>query len=88
MEKANLDEYSVTMRMMFQIFSLGEDLFLENYINYMKNFIHFSKVNAPPKDKQSMIDLKNIQMAKLKSQMEKKSENAGSKQTIHSRTGS
>ena len=40
LNKANLNEYSVTLRTLFQIFSQGEDLFMQNYINYMKFFLY------------------------------------------------
>lgn len=39
----SLNQYSSTIRMMFQIFSLVEDLFIENYLAYIKFFFKQTK---------------------------------------------
>jgi len=36
LNQANLNEYSYTIRLLFQIFGLSEDLFVENYVEYMQ----------------------------------------------------
>lgn len=36
LNQANLNEYSYTIRLLFQIFGLSEDLFVDNYVGYMQ----------------------------------------------------
>ena len=43
LNQANLNEYSYTIRLLFQIFGLCEDLFLEDYIGYMQLFLKETK---------------------------------------------
>jgi hypothetical protein len=43
LDQNSLNQYSSTIRMMFQIFSLVEDLFIENYLAYIKFFFNQSK---------------------------------------------
>jgi hypothetical protein len=43
LNQANLNEYSYTIRLLFQVFGLNEDLFVESYIGYLHIFLKEAK---------------------------------------------
>lgn len=55
LDKLSLDSFSTTFRMLFQIFTVTEDLFINNYMSYIKFYLH---QNSYKKDNNKFVDLK------------------------------
>lgn len=64
LNQANLNEYSYTLRLLFQIFGLSEEQFVENYVGYMSYYFSEMK-NLQDKDDVKAIKGKDLsRMAK------------------------
>ena len=55
LNQANLNEYSYTIRLLFQIFGLSEDLFSENYVGYMQYYFLEAKQMEGKRDTRASV---------------------------------